>query len=195
MNTVHTARTAIEGINKLEIALLNSYTDWLAIPHWDTEPKALAWERVNSDYRALCSFVAANDWERPPRPPMPSNEQLKMEWLDAIQLWHEEVIGRLIGRIAKTEEPEQAPEQVSPTFRAITMMQQHAKRTGKLLTMRELRLMVPDAKRSTLYDDPVFKASRNAIRETLASPLPKGHKTKEGKIEAYSEDEEPNSDE
>src|SRR5947209_11323415 len=107
MSTVHTAHTAIEGINKLEIALLNSYTDWLAIPHWDTEPKASAWERVNSDYRALCSFVAANDWERPPCPPMPTNEQLKMEWLDAIQLWREEVIGRLIGRMAKAKGPEQ----------------------------------------------------------------------------------------
>ncbi len=115
MSTVHTA-SIIEGINKLEIALLNSYADWLAIPHWDTEPKALACKRVNSDYRALCSFVAANDWERPPCPPMPTNEQLKMEWLNAIQLWREEIIGRLIGRMAKTKGPEQDDSDFMPAY-------------------------------------------------------------------------------
>jgi hypothetical protein len=82
------------------------------------------------------------------------------------------------------------PEQMSPMAMAIAFMSLQAKRSRKLPTIPEVEQAVPNAKKSTLYRDPAFKAARRAIKVSLLSEIPKGHKTAQGTVEA-NDDEGP----
>ena len=86
------------------------------------------------------------------------------------------------------------PEQSDPIARAIAFMLQ-CQRKGKTPTMKELEA-VSGVDRSTLYRDPLFREARKATKANRqGSPPPKGHKTAEGNMEAYDEDEETDPDE
>jgi hypothetical protein len=75
-------------------------------------------------------------------------------------------------------------EQISPIGRALTLMYEHHKRTGKLLTVDELLELIPDTSRSALYADPQFTIARKAIKSQLGISIPKGFKEADGNLEA-----------
>lgn len=64
------------------------------------------------------------------------------------------------------------PEQISPAARAIAIMMDRHKATGKIPKVKELALAVGITNRGTLYRDPQFNAARKALR--TASRPPKG---------------------
>jgi hypothetical protein len=81
-------------------------------------------------------------------------------------------------------------EQISPVARAIGIMYDHQKRTGKLISVPKLLELMPDTSKSTLYRDPAFKSTRTAIKKLLIGAVPKGHVTQGGGVEAEDSVEE-----
>jgi hypothetical protein len=79
-------------------------------------------------------------------------------------------------------------EQTSPVARAIALMLDRQKQTGKLMKIRELKALMPGVSIATLYRDAQFKATRRAIKDSLRANIPHGHKDAEGSIDAYDED-------
>jgi hypothetical protein len=80
-------------------------------------------------------------------------------------------------------------EQTSPIARAIALMTEHQRNSRKLLTVREILKAIPDATKSTLYRSPLFRAARKAIKQSLRAHIPKGYKSADGNMDAFSEDE------
>jgi hypothetical protein len=78
--------------------------------------------------------------------------------------------------------PDRSLEQMSPTARAIALMLDRKTATGKVPTIEEILLAIPDAKRSSLYRDPTFKAARAALK--ARSSISKGSKDGDGTIDA-----------
>jgi hypothetical protein len=93
------------------------------------------------------------------------------------------------------EESEQKPnEQVSIEGRAIALIYDHHKATGKLLSWPALKVLLgpSSVSVSTLKRRKSIQGSRTAVRELIEAQrarIPKGYKSADGTLDAYEEEE------
>ena len=90
--------------------------------------------------------------------------------------------------VTTTESTTTLAEQTDPVSRAIALLLA-ADKEGKPINITDLQEIV-GCSRSTLYRDPLFKATRKAMKEKKRANIPKGSKTKEGIEAGYDPDEE-----
>jgi hypothetical protein len=89
-----------------------------------------------------------------------------------------------------TQEQEQAKalaEQTSPVARAIALMLQYDREGQRIPPVKTLAQMAGTSK-PTLYRDPQFRATRQALKAKRRGFPPKGYKTPDGDIETYGDD-------